>query len=355
MRDAIAVQRRRRLLVLQHGRNTGVAADEITLPENGAAETQAAIKQLLHESGTRAGTQLRVELAGGGATTVELNCPFILIGRDSDCDVRFEHPAILPRHLYLQWIDGRLFCCSLGTPGTHFPPVATWIDQTPVAVGPLQLSLMESDPMPALRSDGPKAISDPLAKSPDLAHDVPQVLLSFEGVEQSDNDWPVDRPLTLIGSGAHCKLRLDHVGIPTVLAGLFRTPTSLWLINLAGENLLRVNDRPVSLQSLDFGDLLEMGPFRAEVSAAAIRLKTVRPALEQAATIRRATVGELSERHRQRLGILTRSLATVQLYLDDEHLNSVPELKSTLQSYIQQAQRHHREMQEALDELSGLT
>jgi hypothetical protein len=64
------------------------------------------------------------------------------------------------------------------------------------------------------------------------------------------------------------------------------------------------------------------------------------------------TIQELATEHRQRLGELNKSLDSVQVYLDSEHLNTVPDLKMALQKYILHAQRHHREMQEALERMS---
>ena len=372
----MAVQRRRRMMLRQNTQNPADTVAAFSRTETVAevktvrsasvpnGDLQPIRQQLLRESGGRSDTELRVEITGHEAQIVPLNQPFVLIGRNPSCDIRFDHPGVLPRHLYLQWIDGRLFCCTLGMPSQKSPAVGIWIGEEPVTVGPFQLSVIDSESLPSLapeslpsrNSDDPQVDFDPLGKSAELASDVPQVQLTFTGVEQSDNFWPVDRPLTLIGCGSQCKLRLDHADIPTVLAALYRTPTSLWLINLADEESLRVNEQSTLLQSLDFGDLVQLGPFQAEVSAASLSLKTLRTAaIEDSPKPARSSVKELTNRHRERLGTLTKSLAAVQLYLDAEHLDSVPELKSSLQRYVLQAQRHHREMQEALDQLSELT
>ncbi len=367
----MAVQRRRRMMLRQNSQNSAdtVAAFSRTETVSEVKTVRSvsvpngdfpARQQLLRESGARTTAELRVEITGHEAQVVRLDQPFILIGRSPTCDVPFDHPAVLPRHLYLQWIDGRLFCCTLGMPSQKSPALGIWIGEEPVLVGPFQLSIIESDDLPSLTTqqtgDNSLMGSDPLGKSVELANDVPQVQLTFAGVEQSDNFWPVDRPLTLIGCGSQCKLRLDHADIPTVLAALYRTPTSLWLINLADDDSLRVNEQATVLQSLDFGDLVQLGPFQAEVSAASLSLKTLRTGpIEDSPKPARSSVKELTNRHRERLGTLTKSLAAVQHYLDAEHLDSVPELKSSLQRYVLQAQRHHREMQEALDQLSELT
>jgi hypothetical protein len=66
-----------------------------------------------------------------------------------------------------------------------------------------------------------------------------------------------------------------------------------------------------------------------------------------------SAVRELAARHRRRLGALNKSLDAVQLHLDSAHLDAVPELKSAVQQYVLYAQRHHREVQDALERLSG--
>ena len=385
MRDAMALQRRRRLMLLQNPslKSGNVAAsspadsrgfsDAVhSEPEADGATSQSArhseaAAQLFHQCGGRRGRVLLVEMAGVEPQSLPLERPFVLIGRDRCCDLRIDDPTVLPRQAYVQWIDGRLFVCSLSTPSQKAPAIATWLDHTPVNVGPFRLSVTdhESTATPQDRSQHSNGMvargdADPLSKSPALANEIPQVQLRFHGVEQTDNLWPVDRQLTLIGGGSQCKLRLEHADIPTVLAGLIRTPTSLWLVNLGGDDSLLVNDRPAAVQSLDIGDVLQMGPFQAEVTAAPISLKRARPVPADDSRGGEATVGdagssavrELTTRHRQRLGTLSESLATVQTYLDAAHLDAVPELKSELQRYVLQAQRHHREMQEALDQLS---
>ena len=256
----------------------------------------------------------------------------------------------MPCHAYLQWIDGRLFCCSLGSSDAQSPVVSSWVGRKPVTLGPLRISVPDMEPLP----DG---APDPQSRSASLAAELPQVQLKFDGVDQRDNLWPADRFVSLIGRGSQCKLRLDHPEIPTVLACLIRTPASCWLINLSRHEALRVNGHPVLLESLDLGDALQLGAFHAEVSAAPFSLRTPRPVptIESVPPVESpnaAAVRELAARHRQRLGVLNQSLAGVQVYLDSEHLNAIPELKTALEQYILRAQRHHIEVQQALKRLS---
>lgn len=363
MRDVKALQRRRRLLLRQSsvtspsdnassfaGSDPHASASGHPPLVHHAVDPDAARRQLFEDCQGRLGLKLIIEVTGEAHhRKVSLDQPFVVLGSDRSCDVQIEHPAVLPCHAYLQWIDGRVYCCGLGVSDSQSPVVSTWVDRKPVTLGPIRISVPDMEPHP----DG---ASDPQSRSASLAAEVPQVQLKFEGVDQRDNLWPVDRFLSLIGRGSQCKLRLDHPEIPAVLACLIRTPASCWLINLSRHESVRVNDHPVLLESLDLGDALQLGAFHAELSAAPF-LKTPRPVprIESAPPIESknaAAVRELATRHRQRLGALNKSLAGVQVYLDSEHLNAIPELKTALEQYILRAQRHHLEMQQALDRLS---
>lgn len=309
---------------------------------NGSAEPrpidpQAAQEQLFRECGGKPGFQLLVEVAGEAhARKKPLDEAYATIGSGPQCDVQIDRTGVLPCQAYVQWIDGRLFCCGSGVAGT---PISAWIDRRPVDFGSFRLSVPNIDPRT-------KVPADPQSKNSDLAAEVLQVQLKFQGVAQQDNLWPVDRSLTLIGRGRQCKLRLDHPDIPDMLACLIRTHTSCWLINLDRRESVHINDLPVRFQSLDIGDRLQLGPFQAEVCTAPFSLKSPPPAPQ-------IKVRELAARHRQRLGSLNKSLKAIQVYLDTEHLDAIPELKTALQQYLQHAERHHQEIQEALERLSG--
>lgn len=291
----------------------------------------------------QSGLRVMVEVPGQAHPRLrDIDQPCLIIGRDATCDMRVDHPDVAPRHAYLQWIEGRIYGFSLTTPEPG-KPSGGWISRKPVTIGPLRISIPEFD-LPI----GP---DDPQSRSAVLAADVPQVQLKFSGVAERDNLWPVDRRLTLIGRAPACRLRLDHPQIPLVLASLIRTASSCWLLDLSGADQLRVNGLPVKAVSLDVGDAIQMGPFAAEVSTTPYSPK---PFAEiPATTAEPSAVSELAVRHRQRVGTLNKSLEAVKLFLDEEHLNVVPELKTALQRYISQAQKHHREIQDAIERLAA--
>lgn len=338
-------QRRRRLRLLQTDGTESFPDDPVELTGLPHGEPSAAVvgddtarNRFFVESQGRTGLELLVEVSGQAhSRKIELDQPYLLIGRDNLCDLRIDHSAVHSRQVYLQWINGQLFGCSLDS--TDQKPVTAWVQRKPVSFGALRISV------PDIETAG---AADPQARSSELAEEVPQVQLKFAGVEQRDNLWPVDRNLTLIGRGPQCKLRLDHPDVSHVMAALVRTPIGCWLVNLSAASGLRVNDRQIVVESLDIGDTIQLGPFRAEVSVAPFSLKAAQPARHEA----RNAIRELAGQHRQRLGALNQSLSAVQVYLDSEHLDGVPELKMALQQYVLHAQRHHREMQDALERLA---
>ena len=364
MRDAMALQRRRRLMLLQSETSSAGNGDELTaglaeasqLTANGIetefdiAALDSAREQLFHECQGRLGMHLLVELPGvAQPARLELDRPFLLLGSDPACDLRIDHPDVAPSQAYLQWVAGHLFCTDLaGTAesrsGRRTPKANPWVERQPLQIGPCRLTLVgeESPAAPAF---------NPLDRSPQLAAEFPQVRLKFDGVEQSDNQWPVDRPVTLIGRGSQCKLRLNHPDMPLVLASLLRTPSGCWLIDLAGEGTTLVNNRHVRFAPLDIGDRLQLGPFRVTVTAAAFGVMNSNASLAKLPEPDKAVV-ELATRHRELLGELNEGLSEVQSYLDAESLDEAPQLKAALEHYVRQANHHHREMVERLETLA---
>jgi|GEM_PF-3404777 len=364
MRDAMALQRRRRLMLLQSETPAGdVSAGaelertagqlttssietDIEVAAIDSATQAAASERFFRECGGRAGLQLLVELPGAAEPTrIGLDGPFLLIGRDSACDLRLDQPEVSPRHAYLQWVSGHLFCTDLGSetgllPGRRQAGAGPWLEGQPLQAGPYRISLVGGE------AQSPPA-SSPLERSPQLAAEFPQVRLKFDGVEQDDNQWPVDRALTLIGRGAQCKLRLNHLDMPLVQASLVRTTTGCWLIDLAGNGTTRINDRPIHFAPLDIGDTVQLGVFRVTVTAAALGVVAPKTEPGKSPATDKALI-ELANRHRELLGELNTGLKDVQSCLDAELLADAPQLKGSLEQYVRQANRHHREMLESL-------
>jgi pSer/pThr/pTyr-binding forkhead associated (FHA) protein len=68
-------------------------------------------------------------------------------------------------------------------------------------------------------------------------------------------------PLTLVGDGSGCDVRLHHDKVAPFHCALFHGPHGFVLRNLAGAGQTLVNGEPVETRPLKHGDRIEVGPF----------------------------------------------------------------------------------------------
>jgi len=226
-------------------------------------DAEASRRRLFVECRGKTDTKLRIEHPGAEPLTVLMDRPYLLIGSDPECDVILEHDEIAPRHGLLLWVDGQIFCCDLAPRSNRVsvklhPPNGYWLSNEPAAIGPFQLRLDKP-------SSSPEPEYSPLDRSPGLMEDFPQFALQFQGVEQADNHWPVNRVVTMIGRGSQCKLRLNHPSMPIVQSCLVRTKNGCWLIDIIGTGTTGVNNQAITIAPIDIGDILHLGPFQVEV------------------------------------------------------------------------------------------
>ena len=271
MRPVKNSQRRRRLRLIQAEGERSVqqfesAASALTNAADIVADrmdADASRRRLFVECRGKTDTKLRIEHPGAEPLTVLMDRPYLLIGSDPECDVILEHDEIAPRHGLLLWVDGQIFFCDLaprssrGSVKQH-PPNGYWLSHEPAAIGPFQLRLDKP-------SSSPEPEYSPLDRSPGLMEDFPQFALQFQGVEQADNHWPVNRVVTMIGRGSQCKLRLNHPSMPIVQSCLVRTKNGCWLIDIIGTGTTGVNKHAITIAPIDIGDILHLGPFQVEV------------------------------------------------------------------------------------------
>jgi len=192
--------------------------------------------------------------------------PALRLGRGPDNDLVLNYERIQPRHLVMLRLPTGVFFVVTSPDAEVLGP------QGPVSTGWWTPDLRLKAGAFRLRVQGvPSAVPDydPLAVSPDLTAELPQLELKFLGSTVPKRPWRITRPLTLIGRSPLCRIRLDHERMLPVQAALVRTPGRLWLVNFGPASQLRVNDDAVSSASLEVGDLIRLGDFRMEIQSAA--------------------------------------------------------------------------------------
>ncbi|WP_157605206.1 FHA domain-containing protein [Schlesneria paludicola] len=236
------------------------------------------MNQLFEECQGNPSAKLRVEHPDGSTTFLGLDRPFLTAGRSASCDLRLDHDEISPFQSLFLWIEGALFCCD-AAPRTSFSPErfssgnGQWVTHQPIDIGPYRVALEDNGDVVV-----PKQF--PLNRSARLAADYPYIGLQFEGVKESENLWPVNRTLTLIGRSPLCKLRLNHKSVAAVQAGLMRTAEGCWLFDLAKDRKTGVNGYAIDLYPVDVGDVLQLGAFQIDVVTVGVQSTSTRDRAE---------------------------------------------------------------------------
>jgi len=95
--------------------------------------------------------------------------------------------------------------------------------------------------------------------------------LSLEFLNGKSNQprWQVNRVLTLIGSTSPCKVRLRSSRIAPFHCSLVWTARGAWIVDLLGEEGVRLNGIPAPFAALEHGDRLQIGEFVIRVCCGA--------------------------------------------------------------------------------------
>ena len=271
MRETKSTQRRRRLRIIkardtrseERIRSAASMLENNSLLRKSREDAEQDRQRLAAACGAQLPTRFRIEHPSKETQHVLMNRPVLLIGNHPDCDLRLDDDTVHPHHGSLQWVQGHLFYGDLAPrTGLEQPAKSNgyWVEAGPITVGPYQLFLEATEyPVPPVAS--------PLDRSPLLSTQTPQLALQFLGVEQTDNKWPINRHLTMIGRGSQCKLRLNHPSMPHVQACLLRMEDTCWLIDIERAGTTGVNGRAIRVAPIGIGDVLQLGPFRVEVVA----------------------------------------------------------------------------------------
>ncbi len=140
-------------------------------------------------------------------------------------------------------------------------------------------------------------------------------------------------PLTLIGDGSGCDVRLHHDKVAPFHCALFHGPHGFVLRDLAGPGQTLVNGEPVQTRPLNHGDCIEVGPFHlvlelpdggsrepsgtVEAEREALRVQAAAVVAQQAA------LTEEEMRLRQRRGGLERQEEQLANHLEEKRRSLV--------------------------------
>jgi pSer/pThr/pTyr-binding forkhead associated (FHA) protein len=211
--------------------------------------------------------RLLIEQAGLPPRGVVLSTPFAVIGRDDPSDIALDDDAISRRHLYLQVLNGRLWCFDLvsrsGVFWDDLPQQSGWMGGTGVRIGPFHVQALSRELLEPCESN-------PLSSHDEDADAGPAVRLEFLnaamlGAFGERPLWHIDRSLTLIGQSQHCKIRFKCPSVSRIHCSLVRTPQGIWVIDLLGRERLQVNGMQVRWARLLDGDRLKVGRFEMDV------------------------------------------------------------------------------------------
>ena len=188
----------------------------------------------------------------GETEDVIIDRPWAVIGGAENCDLRILHPDVSQRHLYLQFAEGRLFCCDLASrTGTHWgndSRSSGWLEPgEPIYLGPYSIQAYPNDfladeaELPA-PSDGDPA-----------AGDCPPVAFTIANVYDRAGRPKmrrIRRSVTLAGSSQVCPLRLSHASVGGAHCSFVWTSSGLWVIDLLCAGGTWVNGKAASLAHL---------------------------------------------------------------------------------------------------------
>lgn len=185
--------------------------------------------------------------------------PFVIVGRAPGTDLMLDHPAVSRRHVYLQWLDGRLFAVDLGSrTGTLWPDGARpmgWLDPgRSLRIGPYRLGLAGGSQQSLASRPSPTARPQGFAG--------PSATLEFLDPTAEPASWPLEPELVLIGRSPVCKIQINGPAASRFHASLVRTSQGVWAVDLLGRGGLLIHGVPTRSARLGHGQILQIGPHR---------------------------------------------------------------------------------------------
>ncbi len=199
------------------------------------------------------GVMLHVRQRGTGVTiTVPLSDPYLLIGNHPRCQLQLDGLAEEETHFALFWLHGELYGVDLRINHPRYAEEPRgdgwWSDGQSLRLGDYQLQVRGLPGIPART-----------VPVDDHSTVMLQLATADKRQEQRLTRW-----LTLVGCAAQSGVILREPGIAARQTALIRTPTSLWIVNLANGLPPRLGDRPVEWAALDPLDEFSFGAIKGQ-------------------------------------------------------------------------------------------
>lgn len=210
--------------------------------------------------------RLALEIEGPideGRRTILIARPFAVIGRAPGADLRIEDGEVGSRHAYMIADHRGVFVVDLASrTGTRFdgaPARSGWLsvgDSIEIAGRTIRLVSLRIDG----RDASPPPCRDDLLAASDADSDGSTFLLEPAGLR--GRAWVIASPLTFIGRGDACGLRLNQADIARVHCSLYRSEGLAYLIEMPGRPTPVNRLSPRGAVALDDGDQVEIGRSR---------------------------------------------------------------------------------------------
>ncbi len=268
-------RRSRKLGQSRNGENSGVSADE------------RFIEPLGHDIAWGQLEQLDGKYAG---IPVMLTRQFILIGRQSDCDIIVDDDRASRYHIILGWDHGHAYLRDNqstngtvvnGQPGLGVVPLRNG-DIVEVAGTKLRFTYTDATGLAVLEEQPTEKFALPGVALPDMKPHAQARLMVLTGPE-AGRSWPVTGGIITIGRGQNNLVSLPHPSVSRVHAQLVVQPTGIYMQDVGSSNGASVNGETLVAPRLlydgdhiQIGDILLIIKIDAEAPAAPEDLPTQR-------------------------------------------------------------------------------
>ena len=179
-----------------------------------------------------------------------------------------EHNLVSRRHVYLQFVNGRVFWLDLdsraGTSTEGQLRKFGWLEAgSSIRVGPFGIERLAGTGLdPEIRHTALGSQVSPFVARSYGDQTLPEVSLEFLNGPSRSACWPMNRVMSLIGSANGCKFRLADPSVSALHCSLLRTPLGLWIVDLLGPDGTGVNNTQVRYALLAPDDVVAVGRYR---------------------------------------------------------------------------------------------